>query len=64
MDEDELEEIEELCAAASPGPWFVRMLDDDHAMGLVAVSTEPFSSWLGRSRTVREPGVDIGRGSR
>ncbi len=38
MRDDELDEIWELCAAATPGPWFVRMLDDDHAMNLVAVS--------------------------
>lgn len=41
MHEGELEEIEELCSAATPGPWFVRALDDDHAMNLVAVSTVP-----------------------
>lgn len=37
----DLDAIEELCAAATPGPWFVRNLDDDHAMNLVAVSTVP-----------------------
>ncbi|MFF1681928.1 hypothetical protein [Streptomyces sp. NPDC058256] len=41
MREDELEEIEELCSAATPAPWFVRALDDDFAMSLVAVSTAP-----------------------
>jgi len=41
MREDELEEIEALCSATTPGPWFVRTLDDDHAMNLVAVSTTP-----------------------
>ncbi|WTE70215.1 hypothetical protein OH775_27410 [Streptomyces sp. NBC_01615] len=35
----DLDAIDELCAAATPGPWFVRSLDDDHAMNLVAVST-------------------------
>lgn len=39
MSEDELEEIEEICLAATPGPWFVRFLDDELAMSLVAVST-------------------------
>ncbi|MEU9455181.1 hypothetical protein [Streptomyces sp. NPDC048277] len=34
----DLDEIEELCSAATPGPWFVRILDDTHAMNLVAVS--------------------------
>ncbi|MEU4032703.1 hypothetical protein [Streptomyces collinus] len=37
----DLDEIDELCSAATPGPWFVRNLDDDRAMGLVAVSTVP-----------------------
>ncbi|MEU5425497.1 hypothetical protein AB0H73_07790 [Streptomyces olivoreticuli] len=43
MREDELKDIEELCSAATPGPWFVRTLDDGHAMNLVAVSTTPDS---------------------
>jgi hypothetical protein len=37
--EIDLDEIEELCTAATPGPWFVRNLDDESAMNLVAVST-------------------------
>ncbi|MFQ6197407.1 hypothetical protein [Streptomyces sp. NPDC000405] len=41
MREEELEEIEEICSAATPGPWFVRTLDDDQAMNLIAVSTTP-----------------------
>ncbi|MFF4838781.1 hypothetical protein [Streptomyces collinus] len=36
----DLDEIEEMCSAATPGPWFVRNLDDDRAMSLVAVSTK------------------------
>jgi hypothetical protein len=43
MREEELEEIEELCSAATPGPWYVRTLDDELAMNLVAVSTAPDS---------------------
>lgn len=39
--EDELVAIEERVAAATPGPWHVRLLDDDHAANLVAVSTTP-----------------------
>ncbi|MER6428778.1 hypothetical protein ABT272_13645 [Streptomyces sp900105245] len=35
----DLELLEELSTAATPGPWFVRSLDDDSAMNLVAVST-------------------------
>ncbi|MER7179470.1 hypothetical protein ABT404_08295 [Streptomyces hyaluromycini] len=34
-----LDEIEEMCAMATPGPWFVRDLDDSYAMNLRAVST-------------------------
>ncbi|GAB2862099.1 hypothetical protein GCM10027074_31760 [Streptomyces deserti] len=37
----DLDAIDELCAAATPGPWFVRNLDDEHAMNLVAVSAVP-----------------------
>ncbi|MFD5540392.1 hypothetical protein ACFWIJ_21880 [Streptomyces sp. NPDC127079] len=35
----DLDEIEAICAVATPGPWFVRQLDDGHAMNLLAVST-------------------------
>ncbi|MEV5955886.1 hypothetical protein AB0M11_19295 [Streptomyces sp. NPDC051987] len=35
----DLDEIEAMCAVATPGPWFVRHLDDRHAMNLLAVST-------------------------
>ncbi|MEW1774800.1 hypothetical protein [Streptomyces sp. NPDC086777] len=35
----DLDEIEDMCAMATPGPWFVRNLDDSHAMNLRAVST-------------------------
>jgi hypothetical protein len=41
LTEQELAAIEELAAAATPGPWFIRHLDDDQAMGLVAISTVP-----------------------
>lgn len=39
----DLVEMEERAEAATPGPWYVRLLDDDHAAGLVAVSTIPDS---------------------
>ncbi|MFD9004530.1 hypothetical protein ACFV0T_26815 [Streptomyces sp. NPDC059582] len=39
--DEELAGIEELAAAATPGPWYVRQLDDDFAMSLVAISTVP-----------------------
>jgi hypothetical protein len=38
---EELDQLEELASAATPGPWHVRLLDDDDAMSLVAVSTMP-----------------------
>ncbi|GAA4836109.1 hypothetical protein [Kitasatospora terrestris] len=41
MTDDELAEIEEVANAATPGPWHVRLLDDDYAMNLVAISTVP-----------------------
>jgi hypothetical protein len=55
MQESEIGEIEELCSAATPGPWFVRNLDDDHAMSLVAVSTSPDTG-----RAERWPAFDHG----
>ncbi|TWJ12860.1 hypothetical protein LX16_3627 [Stackebrandtia albiflava] len=56
VSEAELDELEELCAAATPGPWFVRVLDDDAAMNLVAVSTRDGS----RSATEPWPQFDNG----
>ncbi|MEV0319825.1 hypothetical protein ACIBKX_17005 [Streptomyces sp. NPDC050658] len=47
--------MEEIAAAATPGPWHVRQLDDDHAMSLVAVSTAPESG-----RGERWPDFDHG----
>ena len=41
LTEEELAAIEELAESATPGPWFVRYLDDDHAMNLVAIGTVP-----------------------
>jgi hypothetical protein len=37
--ESELLEMERRAAEATAGPWFVRFLDDSHAMNLTAVST-------------------------
>lgn len=55
ISEEELTEIEELCSAATPGPWFVRFLNDQDAMNLVAVSTAPDSN-----QAERWPGFDHG----
>jgi hypothetical protein len=41
LPEHELAKIAELAEHATPGPWYVRSLDDDNAMSLVAVSTQP-----------------------
>lgn len=40
---------------ATPGPWYVRLLDDDQAMNLVAVSTYP-----DRERQERWPNFNQG----
>ncbi|GAA2466348.1 hypothetical protein ACFPFX_11050 [Streptomyces mauvecolor] len=41
LSDEELDQLGELAQAATPVPWFVRSLDDGHAMNLVAVSTTP-----------------------
>jgi hypothetical protein len=41
LSDTELSTIEERAAAATPGPWYTRYLDDDHAANLVAVATTP-----------------------
>src|SRR5262245_6821186 len=41
VSEEELTEIAALAESATPGPWHVRSLDDDHAMNLIVVSTSP-----------------------
>jgi hypothetical protein len=43
LDEHEIERIEGLAGAATPGPWFVRQLDDNRFMSMVAVSVIPES---------------------
>jgi hypothetical protein len=41
LSDDDLAAIEQRAEAATPGPWHVRFLDDDHAANLVAVATTP-----------------------
>ncbi|MYW03037.1 hypothetical protein [Streptomyces sp. SID3343] len=41
LSEEELQLIEERAGSATPGPWFVRDLDDRENMSLTAVSTMP-----------------------
>ncbi|MEV0113080.1 hypothetical protein AB0H77_07470 [Streptomyces sp. NPDC050844] len=55
LTDDDLDGIAEIAAAATPGPWHVRQLDDDHAMSLVAVSTVPDTG-----RAERWPDFDHG----
>lgn len=40
----DLEELTSLDVAATPGPWYVRDMDDDHCCSATAVSTEPNES--------------------
>lgn len=55
MTDEELAEIEELVDATTPGPWYVRNLDDEYAMCLVAVGTTPDTG-----RGERRPEFDHG----
>ncbi|MFI2426232.1 hypothetical protein ACH5A7_19380 [Streptomyces sp. NPDC018955] len=54
LTEDELAEIAEVADAATPGPWHVRLLDDEYAMSLVAVSTVP-GTGAGERRPAFDP---------
>ena len=46
MTADDLDNLTKLDAAATPGPWYVRLLDDEYAMSAVAVATEPETDTL------------------
>ncbi|WP_298324746.1 hypothetical protein [Asticcacaulis sp.] len=37
----DLNKLEKLSEMATPGPWFVRQLDDDYCMSAITVSTKP-----------------------
>lgn len=41
MTDEELEAMRQRADAATPGPWFVRHLDDDYAASLVAIAITP-----------------------
>jgi hypothetical protein len=41
LSDTELQELLELSRNATPTPWHVRHLDDDHAMSLTAIATTP-----------------------
>jgi hypothetical protein len=56
---DDLDALECLNVAATPGPWFVRQLNDEHCMGAIAVSTMPET---GRNESMRSgswPSSDV-----
>ncbi|KGM34666.1 hypothetical protein [Inquilinus limosus] len=55
----DLDRLVELDRAASPGPWFVRHLDDDHAMSAIAVSIRPDSGEDGSMRDGTWPLDDV-----
>jgi hypothetical protein len=42
--DDDLLEFEQIAAAATPGPWYVSILDDASFMNLVAITTVPMDS--------------------
>lgn len=39
-----LDRLRTLDQAATPGPWYVRLMDDDLCMGATAIATEPNTS--------------------
>jgi hypothetical protein len=55
ISDEELCSIQARADEATPGPWFVRQLDDDYASSLVAVSTAPDTG-----RGERWPAFDSG----
>ncbi len=59
MTPDLLDQLAALDGSASPGPWFVRRLDDELCMGAYAVSTKPATGRNESMRTGEWPGEDI-----
>lgn len=55
LTDEDLADIEDRARAATPGPWYVRQLDDDSAMNLVAISTA-----IDTGRGERWPDFDAG----
>ena len=41
MTEDQIEALAVLDKLATPGPWYVRHLDDDHCMSAIGIATSP-----------------------
>ncbi|NIH87691.1 hypothetical protein [Amycolatopsis granulosa] len=58
LSDADLDAIEERVSAATPGPWYFHLLDDDWSMSLVAVSTVPDSEHTG-GRAEFDPGTVV-----
>ncbi|MGV3481956.1 MAG: hypothetical protein ACO1O3_18545 [Sphingobium sp.] len=59
MTADDLDRLERLAGVATPGPWFVRRLDDEHCMGAVAVSTRPDTGMVEDMRSGSWPSSEV-----
>jgi hypothetical protein len=59
MNSVDLEKLAQLDRAATPGPWFVQLLDDEHAMSAVAVCTKAQSGAGGSMRERTWPLGDV-----
>jgi hypothetical protein len=56
---EELEALQALERTASPGPWYVRQLDDEMRMGAIAVSTHPDTGANEDMRSGTWPGSQV-----
>ena len=54
-----LGELERLDRTATPGPWHVRFLDDDHAMGAIGIAREPETGEHEDMATFGYPGPEL-----
>jgi hypothetical protein len=59
MTQADLDELARLGGAATPGPWFVRILDDEHCMGAVTLSTKFDAGTAESMRSGNKPGDEI-----
>ncbi len=59
MTDDDLDVLAALDFAATPGPWFIRNLDDEMCQGARAVSTRPDTGANESMRSGRWPGAEI-----
>lgn len=55
----DLEALAELHARATPGPWHVRFLDDDHCMSAIGISAEPDTGENEEMATFGGPGPEL-----